>query len=122
MDRLFLLIGSVLGFLGVGLVAFGAHGLKARISADLMAVYQTGVLYHLVHALAVCIVGVIVQKWTHGPIAASGWLFTAGVVVFSGSLYVMALTGIRWLGAITPIGGLCFLAGWACLAVSAWRN
>ena len=113
-----IIAGAVLAFLGVALGAFGAHALKTRIDADLMAVYQTGVQYHLVHALGVLLIGVLVQvlppsKWL--PIA--GWAMTAGVIVFSGSLYALSLTGIRVLGAVTPLGGVALLAAWALLAL-----
>ena len=113
-----IIAGTVLAFLGVALGAFGAHALKTRIDADLMAVYQTGVQYHLVHALGVLLIGVLVQvlppsKWL--PIA--GWAMTAGVIVFSGSLYALSLTGIRVLGAVTPLGGVALLAAWALLAL-----
>ena len=113
-----IIAGTVLAFLGVALGAFGAHALKTRIDADLMAVYQTGVQYHLVHALGVLLIGVLVQvlppsKWL--PIA--GWTMTAGVIVFSGSLYALSLTGIRVLGAVTPLGGVALLAAWALLAL-----
>ena len=111
--RPIIVTGALLAFLGVVLGAFGAHALKTRIDADLLAVYQTGVQYHLMHALGVILVGVLVQilppsKWL--PIA--GWAMIVGVVLFSGSLYALSLTGIRGLGAITPVGGLALLAAW----------
>lgn len=122
MARLFLIVASVSGLLAVALGAFGAHGLKQRLTPDLLAVYQTGVQYHIYHTLALLAVGALL---TSAPASAalrwSGWLFIAGIVVFSGSLYVLSLTGVRWLGAITPIGGAAFLAGWAALALAAWR-
>jgi uncharacterized membrane protein YgdD (TMEM256/DUF423 family) len=116
MDRTFLLIGSVLGFLAVAFGAFGAHALKARLSPEMLTVFETGVRYQMYHALAILIVaaaiGRIGDAWI---LTAAGWLFAAGVVLFSGSLYTLALTGVGALGAVTPIGGLLFLAGWACL-------
>ena len=122
MARLFLIVASMSGLLAVALGAFGAHGLKQRLAPDLLAVYQTGVQYHIYHTLALLAVGALL---TSAPASAalrwSGWLFIAGIVVFSGSLYVLSLTGVRWLGAITPIGGAAFLAGWAALALAAWR-
>ena len=120
MDRTFLLIGSVLGFLGVAFGAFGAHALKARLSSDMLAVFETGVRYQMYHAFAVLIVAAAIGRLGEArPLAAAGWLFVAGVLLFSGSLYALALTGTGILGAITPFGGLLFLAGWACLAVFA---
>ncbi len=112
-------VGSLFGLSGVVLGAFGAHALKARISVDMLAVYQTGVQYHLVHAVALLAIGGLAPT-TMEPnrIALSARLFSAGILIFSGSLYVLALTGERWLGAITPLGGVCFLAGWTLLALS----
>ncbi len=115
-------VGAVAGALGVALGAFGAHGLKARVGAEMLAVFETGVRYHLVHALALLAVGLAAERWPGPWTAASGWLFVAGVVVFSGSLYAMTLGGARWLGAITPLGGLSFILGWLCLAIAAWRG
>ena len=114
-------IGAWLGALGVGLGAFGAHGLKARESAEMVAVWETGARYHLIHALALLATGWACERWPGLATSAAGWLFLAGIVVFSGSLYALAITGVRGLGAITPIGGLCFIAGWACLALGVTR-
>jgi uncharacterized membrane protein YgdD (TMEM256/DUF423 family) len=122
MDKTFVLIGAGLGFLGVALGAFGAHALKGKVDADMLAVFETGVRYQFYHALALLIVGWACAHWTSPAITAAGWLFVAGTALFSGSLYALALTGIKVLGAITPIGGVCFLAGWACLAWAAWRG
>ena len=120
MERTFLLIGSVLGFLGVAFGAFGAHALKARLSSEMLAVFETGVRYQMYHAFAVLIVAAAIGHLGDARLLViAGWLFAAGVVIFSGSLYALALTGTGILGAITPIGGLLFLAGWACLAVFA---
>src|SRR3954469_25695966 len=119
MDRTFLLLGSVAAFLGVTLGAFGAHGLRGRLSPEMFAVFQTGVQYHLYHALALLIVGGIMSRMDGWLIQTAGWLFVAGIVLFSGSLYVLAISGITILGAITPIGGVAFLLGWACLAFAA---
>ena len=123
MERVFFTIASILGGLAVALGAFGAHALKARLSANLLETFETGVRYHFYHALALGLVIVAIQLWpkTNLPVIA-GWLFVAGVVIFSGSLYLLAFTGIRWLGAITPIGGVAFIAGWVCLALAAWRG
>lgn len=108
---------AILGFLGVALGAFGAHGLRSRVSADLVDVWKTGVLYHLVHTLA--LLGVAVAGPRVGAPRLVAGLFLAGILVFSGSLYALVLSGQRWLGAITPLGGAAFLAGWVALAVSA---
>ena len=121
MDRNFLLIGSVAGFLGVALGAFGAHGLRGRLSPEMMQVFETGVRYHLYHALAIVATAAIMGRIDGSRLLlVAGWSFTAGIVLFSGSLYVVALTGISVFGAITPIGGLAFLAGWACLAIASF--
>ena len=113
--------GAVLCGLGVLLGAFGAHGLRDRLATDMLAVYETGVRYHLTHALGLLAVAWATSRWPNAWIASAGWLFVAGVALFSGSLYLLAITGTRWLGAITPLGGLCFLAGWTALAVGALR-
>jgi uncharacterized membrane protein YgdD (TMEM256/DUF423 family) len=120
MDRTFLFIAAAFGLVGVGFGAFGAHGLRGRLSPDMLAVFETGVRYHLYHTLALLAVAVLLPRLDGRAIVAAGWLFTAGIVVFSGSLYVLAMTGITTLGAITPLGGVAFLAGWAALAVAAW--
>ena len=113
--------GAVMCGLGVLLGAFGAHGLRGRVTPEMLAVFETGVRYHLVHGLALLAVAGATTRWPNTWISASGWLFVAGIVVFSGSLYLLSITGVRWLGAITPIGGLCFVAGWLILALSAMR-
>jgi uncharacterized membrane protein YgdD (TMEM256/DUF423 family) len=120
MDRMFLLIGAVAGFLGVGLGAFGAHGLRARVSPEMLAVFETGVRYQMYHALALGLMAAVVPRLaSRRLVMAAGWCFAAGIVLFSGSLYLLATTGLTLLGAITPLGGAAFLAGWACLAVAA---
>jgi uncharacterized membrane protein YgdD (TMEM256/DUF423 family) len=119
MDRTFLLVGSVAGLIGVGFGAFGAHGLKARISPEMLAVFETGVRYQMYHAFAILIVAIALSRFDGPLVRAAGWLFTAGIALFSGSLYAMALTGTPGLGAITPIGGVAFLAGWLCLVLTA---
>lgn len=116
MVRTFWMLGCVFALAGVGAGAFGAHGLRARLGADLLAVWETAARYQLFHALALLAVALAASRWPAPAWAAAGWLFTAGIVVFSGSLYLLALTGTRWLGAVTPLGGLCFLAGWAAAA------
>jgi uncharacterized membrane protein YgdD (TMEM256/DUF423 family) len=114
--------GAILSGVGVALGAFGAHGLKARVSAELLAVFETGVRYHMYHALALLAVGWAAWRNPNASLRAAGFLFTAGIGLFSGSLYLMTLTGARWLGAITPLGGLAFLAGWVLLAWGASRS
>ena len=113
--------GAALCGLGVLLGAFGAHGLRERLTPDMLAVFETGVRYHLIHGLAVMAVAWAAARWPSPLTGAAGWLFVAGIFFFSGSLYVLSITGIRWLGAITPIGGLCFTIGWLVLALGAMR-
>jgi uncharacterized membrane protein YgdD (TMEM256/DUF423 family) len=121
-DRLFACLGAVSGFVAVAAGAFGAHALRARLSPELLAVFETGARYQMYHALALLAVAWMLGRWPGPWPARAGWLFLAGTVLFSGSLYLLALTGIRWLGAITPLGGLAFLAGWICLALGATRG
>ena len=115
MDRLFFAIGATSAGLAVGLGAFAAHGLRARVSPEALQTFETGARYHMYHALALLAVAWAVTRWPGSAVTAAGWLFIAGTLLFSGSLYLLALTGERWLGAITPLGGLAFLAGWLCL-------
>jgi uncharacterized membrane protein YgdD (TMEM256/DUF423 family) len=120
--KLFIAIGAVAGALGVVLGAFGAHALKARLSPELLAVYQTGVQYHLWHALALVAIGIVALHLPASvPLKWAGWLMLAGIVLFSGSLYLLAATGSRWLGAITPLGGAAFIAAWLALAYALLR-
>ena len=112
---------AVLMFVAVALGAFGAHALRSRLSADMLAVFETGVRYHVYHALALIAVAFVADKSASSLANASGWAFTIGVVIFSGSLYVLSISGIRWLGAITPIGGTAFLIGWILLFLAASR-
>lgn len=107
--------GAVLGLLGVAFGAFGAHALKSRVGADLLAVFETGVRYQMYHALALMVVGVVGWLRPGRWLSWAGGLMVSGVLVFSGSLYLMTLTGARWLGAVTPIGGVCLILGWAAL-------
>lgn len=115
-SKLWLALGASYGFLAVALGAFGAHALKARLTLDLLAVWKTGVEYHFYHALALLAVGLLArQLQPSGALTAAGVCFALGVLLFSGSLYALALSGVRVLGAVTPFGGLLFLVGWACL-------
>jgi uncharacterized membrane protein YgdD (TMEM256/DUF423 family) len=120
-ERRFFMLGAVFALIGVAAGAFGAHALKSRLTPDLLAVFEVGVRYQLVHALALLAVAWAMTRWPGRAATWAGILFSAGIVLFSGSLYLLALTGVRALGAITPVGGVAFIAGWACLAWSAWR-
>ena len=123
MERLFFGLGALFGGLGVALGAFGAHALRASLTAQDLATFETGVRYQLYHALALLAVAWAVGRWPGltSPTAA-GWAFVVGILVFSGSLYVLVLSGQRWLGAVTPLGGVAFLVGWALLAWTAFRG
>ena len=115
--KLFVSLGALAAALGVALGAFGAHALKARLSADMLAVWQTAVQYHLWHALGLVAVGLLAQHLPASvPVRVAGWLMVAGIVLFSGSLYVLAATGTRWLGAVTPLGGACLIVAWLVVA------
>jgi uncharacterized membrane protein YgdD (TMEM256/DUF423 family) len=117
MHRNFLLLGAILGFLGVAIGAFGAHGLRNRLSPEMLAVFEVGVRYHMYHVFAMLIVAAAIGHAGQARLLTiAGWSFFSGIVIFSGSLYALALTGTTTFGAITPIGGLGFLIGWACLA------
>jgi len=120
MERTFAAAGALSAFLAVAAGAFGAHWLRARLSAELLAVFETAARYQMYHALALIAVAFAWSRWPAPAVRAAGWLFIAGTVLFSGSLYLLAVTGTRWLGAITPLGGLCFLAGWLAVAAAAW--
>lgn len=121
--KLFVFIGALTAALAVALGAFGAHALKARLAPDLLAVYHTAVQYHFYHALGLVLVGLALTHWPDSMWArASGWSMLAGIVLFSGSLYLLVATGQRWLGAVTPIGGLAFIAAWVCLAIGAFKS
>jgi uncharacterized membrane protein YgdD (TMEM256/DUF423 family) len=122
MDRTFLALAALSGAIAVGAGAFGAHALKARLAPDLLAVFDTGARYHLSHALAMGLAAWASVRFPGTAATAAGWLFLAGTVLFSGSLYVLALTGLRWLGAVTPLGGVAFIGGWLALAVAALRG
>jgi uncharacterized membrane protein YgdD (TMEM256/DUF423 family) len=115
MGRLFLRFGAVAGLVGVGLGAFGAHGLRGTLTPERLAVFETGVRYQLIHALALVGVSLLLDRRHTTAGTAAGWCFAAGIVLFSGSLYVLALTGTTAVGLVTPFGGLLFLAGWASL-------
>jgi uncharacterized membrane protein YgdD (TMEM256/DUF423 family) len=121
MERFFVVLGSLSGCLAVGLGAFAAHGLRARVPGESLATFEVGARYHMYHALALLLVAWASGRWPGSATVWAGWLFVVGTVLFSGSLYLMTATGQRWLGAITPFGGLAFLLGWLSLALAAWK-
>ena len=122
--KLFIFLGALAGAAGVALGAFGAHALKARLSADMLAVWQTAVQYHFWHALALIAIGILIALALPGSalLRWAGWLMVAGILLFSGSLYALALSGVRSLGAVTPFGGVAWIAAWVLLAVAVWRS
>ncbi len=122
MNRIFFLLGAVSAFIAVAAGAFGAHALRAKLAPDLLAVFETGARYQMYHALGLFAAGWAAERWPGGSAAAGGWLLLAGTILFSGSLYAYALTGVRGLGAVTPFGGAAFLAGWLALAWAAVRG
>lgn len=122
MSRLFFALGAALALVGVAAGAFASHGLEARLSADALATFETGVRYQIYHALALLAVAWAAGQWPGGAWTASGWLFVAGIVLFSGSLYALALGAPRWLGAVTPFGGTAFLVGWGLAVAAALRG
>jgi uncharacterized membrane protein YgdD (TMEM256/DUF423 family) len=124
MERTFLVLGALSAGISVAAGAFGAHALKTRLSPDLLAVFETGARYQMYHALGLAAAAWAASRGAGGHAAAAwaGWLFVAGTVLFSGSLYALALSGVRGLGAVTPFGGVAFLAGWVALALSAARG
>ena len=119
--RTFFALGALSALIGVGLGAFGAHGLRARLTPELLAIFETGVRYQMYHALALLAVGLAQTRWTGPAWVAGGWLFVAGTVVFSGSLYLLSTSGVRAWGAVTPIGGILLLVGWVCVLWAAWK-
>ncbi|MGH7355651.1 MAG: DUF423 domain-containing protein [Candidatus Rokuibacteriota bacterium] len=121
-DRAFLTLGAVSAALAVGLGAFAAHGLRGRLGPDALATFETGARYHMYHALGLVAVAWAASRWPGGATAAAGWLFVAGTVLFSGSLYLLSVTGQKWLGAVTPLGGVAFILGWLALAWGVCRH
>jgi uncharacterized membrane protein YgdD (TMEM256/DUF423 family) len=120
--KLFLMLGTISGACAVALGAFGAHGLKNRLTEEMITIYKTGVEYHFYHTFALLAVGLAALYLRSGLLSVSGWCFALGILIFSGSLYVLSISGIRALGAITPIGGLFFIAGWVLLAVAIMKG
>lgn len=121
MERFFFSAGSLSAFLAVALGAFAAHGLKGRLSPEMLNIFEVGVRYQMYHSLALLAVAWASSRWPGPSVSAAGWFFMGGIIIFSGSLYILIFTGMRWLGAITPIGGVAFLLGWLLLAWGAWR-
>ena len=115
-------LGAVLAGVAVATGAFGAHMLKPRLSEHMLEVFETGVRYHMFHALALLFSGLALIQWEEKFFQKAALAFVAGILFFSGSLYLLALSGTRWLGAVTPLGGLCFMTGWACLALGFLRR
>lgn len=122
MDRTFFGLGAVSALVSVAAGAFGAHGLRARLTPEYLAVFETAARYQMYHALGLLAVAWAVTRWPGSLAGWAGWLFVVGTVLFSGSLYTLALTGAQWLGAITPLGGAAFLAGWVCLILAVPRR
>ena len=122
MLRLFFVLGSGFALIAVITGAFAAHTLKSKLSPDMFQVFEVAVRYQMYHALGLIAVAWAASQWSSQLITASGWLFVAGIVIFSGRLYILSLTGVRWLGAITPIGGVAFIIGWGCLLWAAIRS
>ena len=121
MDRVFFIIGALSACVGIAAGAFGAHGLKSHLSPEMLSVFEVGVRYQMYHASALMAAAWTQTRWPSSLVTTGGWLFVIGTVLFSGSLYLLSLSGVRWLGAVTPLGGLAFLAGWVCLAWAVWR-
>ncbi len=121
--KLFIILGSLNALIGVSLGAFGAHGLKSKVAPEMLTVWETAVQYHLIHALGLIMIGLLCKLMPEASLLrTSGWLLFVGIVMFSGSLYAMVLTGTKPLGIITPIGGVAFLVGWLLLALNVWRD
>ena len=120
MSRTFIILASINCFLAVGLGAFGAHGLKSLLSSEALQAYKTGVDYHFIHALGLMAIGILYKEFP--DVLGAGWLMFAGIILFSGSLYLLSLTGIKALGMITPVGGLCFLISWAWLTFIIYKS
>ncbi|MDX2229584.1 MAG: DUF423 domain-containing protein [Leptolyngbyaceae cyanobacterium bins.349] len=123
MTQFFLAIAAIFGGISVGAGAFGSHALKEQVSDRALEIFETGARYQMYHALALLAVGILMSQAKQVPITLpiAGFALIAGVLIFSGSLYVLSLSGIKWLGAITPFGGVCLMLGWVCLAITAFK-
>lgn len=122
MGRIFWTLGCIFAFLAVAAGAFGAHALRERLPSTLLAIFETAARYQMYHALALLFVARAAATWPGRLTRLAGWAFVAGIVLFSGSLYLLSISGIRWLGAVTPLGGVAFLSGWAMLAAAGYRG
>jgi uncharacterized membrane protein YgdD (TMEM256/DUF423 family) len=122
MERVFFAIGAISAFIAVAAGAFGAHGLRGRVTPEMLSIFEVGVRYQIYHAVGLMAAAWAHTRWPSTRIVTGGWFFVLGTVLFCFSLYLLSLTGLRWLGAVTPLGGLAFLAGWLCLAWAAWRR
>lgn len=123
MTQFFLTIAAVLGAIAVAAGAFGSHALRAQLSDRALEIFETGARYQMYHALALLAVGILLgqAKLPSATLTIAGYAFIAGVLLFSGSLYALSISGMKWLGAIAPLGGACFMLGWVCLAIAAWK-
>ena len=121
MERLFFIFGALSALIGVGAGAFGAHGLKDRLDPEMLSIFEVGVRYQMYHAFALIAAAWSQTKWPSKLVTIAGWMFVVGTVIFSGSLYMLSMTDEKWLGMITPFGGLAFMAGWACIAWAVWK-
>ncbi|MCY4402137.1 MAG: DUF423 domain-containing protein [Candidatus Poribacteria bacterium] len=122
MKMLFFALGSGFSLLSVLFGAFGAHALKKKLTPEMLDIFEVAVRYQMYHSIGLIVVAWAISQWQNSLTNAAGWCFVAGILIFSGSLYILSLTGVRWLGAITPIGGLVFIAGWGCLMIAAFRQ
>lgn len=122
MKNLFFVLGSAFSLLSVLFGAFGAHTLKEKLSEEMLDFYEIAVRYQMYHGIGLIVVAWALSQWQNSLTTAAGWCFIAGILIFSGSLYTLSLTGIGWLGMVTPIGGLAFIAGWGCLIIAAFRK
>lgn len=122
MKNLFFALGSGFSLLGVVFGAFGAHELKKKLSEEMLDIFEVGVRYQMYHGIGLIVVAWALSQWQNSLATAAGWCFIAGILIFSGSLYILSLTNTLWLGAVTPIGGLAFIAGWGCLIIAVFRQ
>ena len=122
MKNFYFAIGAAFSLLSVLFGAFGAHTLKDRLSKEMLDIFEVAVRYQMYHGIGLIVVAWAFSQWQSNYVFAAGWCFIVGILIFSGSLYILSLTGLRWFGAITPIGGLAFIAGWGCLVIAAFRK